>query len=484
VFQRVAAGTARANADLSEVRSTWLLSPLVDAVARFTRTVSKADDSAQTARDAVALAPQILGEHGTRRYLLLFVTPAELRGSGGLIATYGVLVVRDGTLKLGALGRGPLLDRVGVKNKHLGGPAEFLARYGRFDPADTWENITMSPDFPTVAQVAAELFPQSGGTHVDGVISLDPVALRHLLTLTGPVKVAGLGYRLNDDNVVEFLYHDQYELDVSHDQRVDLLAALARATFDQLTHGRSASPSQFANEMSPALGNKNLTMWFAAPAEQRFAVRIDADGSVPVAPGDSFGVIAQNAGANKIDAYLHRHVTYAATVDAGSGRESARATITLRNDAPTSGVSIDVIDNQVDLPIGTNRLIIAAYSPLTLGNATLDGRPFRMIAEREFDRNVYWGYVDIPPGGSRRLDLQLDGAIDLSGGSYAFDWLSQVTPNPDRLDWSLHVNRGTLRAGATSTPKAQVEQNPSDSRVRWDRVPPAWRLMMALNRKA
>ena len=128
------------------------------------------------------LAPQILGGHGTRRYLVLFVTPAKLRGSGGLIANYGVLVAQNGVLRLEGLGRGPLLDDAGSANKHLDGPKEYLARYGRFEPANTWENVTMSPDFPAVAEVAAALFPQSGGTHVDGVISLDPVALSDLLS--------------------------------------------------------------------------------------------------------------------------------------------------------------------------------------------------------------------------------------------------------------------------------------------------------------
>jgi hypothetical protein len=484
VFQRLATGTAQASTELGRVRSTWLVGPLADAIARLARTVSKADDSAQTAREAVTLAPQILGQHATRRYLVLFVTPAELRGSGGLIANYGVLVVRDGTLHLGSLGRGPQLDDAGSPNKHLDGPAEYLARYGRFDPASTWENITMSPDFPTVAQVASQLFPQSGGTHVDGVLSLDPVALSDLLDLTGPVVIPGLPHRLDAGNVVQFLYHDEYALNISHDERVNLLGALAGATFDKLTHGNSASPSQLANEMSPALGDKDLTMWFANAAEQRFAVRIGGDGSVAPATGDSFGLIAQNAGGNKLDAYLHRQVAYSATVDANSGRESANATITLRNDAPSSGLPIDIIGNQVGLPTGTNRLIIAAYSPLTLGAATLDGHPFRLVAEREFGRNVYWAYVDVPPGGSRHIELHLAGSVNLSRGAYTFDWFSQVLANPDRLDWALHVQGGGQATGSTSSPTVTVDHGHGEAHALWGRAPVAWHLVVALDRKA
>jgi hypothetical protein len=308
--------------------------------------------------------------------------------------------------------------------------------------------------------------------------------LSDLLTLTGPVAIPGLPHRLDAGNAVQFLYHDEYELNLSHEERVNLLAELARATFDRLTHGRSASPSQFAKEMSPALGEKNLTMWFATAAEQQFAVRIGADGSVPPAAGDSFGLIAQNAGGNKLDAYLHRQVAYSATVDADSGRETARATITLRNDAPASGVSIDIIGNQVGLPVGTNRLIVAAYSRLGLAGATLDGRPLPLVAEREFGRNVYWAYVDVPPGGARHVDLRLEGAVDLSRRTYTFDWFSQVVPNPDRLEWTLHVEGGGRPTGARSTPTVTVDRNGSDAHALWEHAPVAWRSIVALNRKA
>jgi hypothetical protein len=481
VFARLSAGTQRARSELQRIPNTWLAGPLADALAKFDRTVVKADDSAQTADEAVALAPRILGGGGTRRYLVLFVTPAELRGSGGLIANYGVLVARNGALRLETLGRGPDLDHVGAPVKHLDGPKEYLARYGKFDPANTWENITMSPDFPTVARVAAALFPQSAGIHVDGVISLDPVALGDLLALTGPIEVGG--HRLDADNVVNFLYHDEYVLGVSQDERANLLGEIAHATFDRLTHGRSASPSKFANEMSPALGDKDLTMWFANAAEQKFAVRIGGDGSVPAPSGDSFGLIVQNAGANKLDAFLKRRVTYSATVDADSGRERARATITLHNTAPSSGLPDYVIGNEVGLPTGTTRLIVAAYSRLALQTATIDGRPLPLIGEQEFSRNVYSAFVDIPAGASRTITIDLRGAVDLSRGSYTFDWFSQVVPNPDQLSWSLQVDGGANVAAATTTPTVTISRQGDETHAMWQHAPATWSLKVALDRR-
>jgi hypothetical protein len=413
---------------------------------------------------------------------VLFVTPAELRGSGGLIANYGVLVARNGALKLETLGRGPELNHVGLDVKHLDGPKEYLARYGKFDPANTWENITMSPDFPAVAQVASQLFPQSGGGHVDGVISLDPIALRDLLVLTGPVVVGNR--RLDSDNVVRFLYHDEYVLGVSQDERANLLGEIARATFDRLTHGRSASPSKFANEMSPALGDKDLTMWFANAAEQKFAVRIGGDGSVPAPSGDSFGLVTQNAGANKLDAFLRRDVSYSATVDADSGRERARATITLHNNAPSSGLPDYVIGNEVGLPTGTTRLIVAAYSRLALQTATIDGHALTLAREHEFGRNVYSAYVDIPAGAARTITIDLRGAIDLSRGAYTFDWFSQVLPNPDRLGWSLHVEGAAKISRVATDPAVTIAHEGDELHAQWEHSPVKWSLKVELERRS
>src|SRR5207248_6942895 len=136
----------------------------------------------------------------------------EARGSGGLMANYGVLTVSGGRVHLAKVGRDPDLDEAGTNPKRLTRPPDYLARYGKFEPAQTWENVTMSPDFPSVAEVMAQLYPQSGGVPIDGVIRLDPVALSGLLRLTGPVRVPGLPVTLDTHNAVRFLLRDEFTL--------------------------------------------------------------------------------------------------------------------------------------------------------------------------------------------------------------------------------------------------------------------------------
>ena len=144
-------------------------------------------------------------------------------------------------------------------------PADYLARYGRFgattkagaaDP-EFWDNVTMSPDLPSVAEVIAQLYPTSGGTKIDGVITIDPEGLRALLAITGPVKAQRSGLTLDRTNVVSFLLRDQY-LQFPNDDpaRKDALADVAATAMSALLTGAAPNPAQLAGT---AL--KGLRIW-------------------------------------------------------------------------------------------------------------------------------------------------------------------------------------------------------------------------------
>ena len=51
------------------------------------------------------------------------------------------------------------------------------------------QDVNLTPDFPTAAATAQAMWERKTGQHVDGVLSLDPVALGYILDATGPVKI-------------------------------------------------------------------------------------------------------------------------------------------------------------------------------------------------------------------------------------------------------------------------------------------------------
>jgi hypothetical protein len=230
---------------------------------------------------------------------------------------------------------------------------------------------------------------------------------------------------------------------------------VARATFDKLTSGVSAKPSRIADAMAPALRDGDMAFWFRDPAQERFAQRVDVDGAVPPARGDSFGVTVQNGGSSKIDVFLHRTINYTTTVDGATGAVRAHADIVLRNDSPTAGLPDYVIGNLVGLPRGSSRLYVSIYSPFVLRRSTLDNQPLALPAEIELGRFVYANFVDLPPGGTRTISVDLTGQMNLVWGVYQFDEIRQQLPNADAVSWQLTVT-GAHVTGSATDPDSQV----------------------------
>ena len=96
----------------------------------------------------------------------------------------------------------------------------------------------------------------------------------------------------------------------------------------------------------------------------------------------------------------------------------ATATILLENTAPASGRSDYLIGNTVGLPLGWNRSYVSIYSALVPTEVRLDGKPLDLGVERELGLNVVSDNIDIGPGATRRIDVDLEGGLDLADAWY------------------------------------------------------------------
>ncbi|HWC11028.1 MAG TPA: DUF4012 domain-containing protein, partial [Acidimicrobiales bacterium] len=394
-------------------------------------------DDGQAAALAARVVPELFGASGPRRYFVAIVTPAELRGSGGMIANFAELEAASGRLQLGRVGRTGDLNAGGdPSSRRLTGPPEYVARYGRFSPERTWQNVTMSPDFPSVAEVVTSLYPQSGGAPVDGVISVDPVALQDLLELTGPVRVPEWPEPLSSANAVDVLLRRQYER-FDRAERVDFLASAARAVFGRLTDISLPAPARVVRTLAPAVRGRHLMLFSSRSEEQRLFERMGATGAMPPVRGDFLALVTQNAGANKIDPFLQRSLSYRATVDPETGAVRSEAVVHLHNRAPAAGLPGPVLGPGIPGgEPGDNRLYLSVYSPLDLEGALIDDRPLLMESARELQRNVYSAYLTVPSERSVTLRLRLRGNVP-AGARYRLEVARQATVSDD--DVEVHV---------------------------------------------
>ncbi len=396
--------------ELDGLEQAWLFPTIQHDVREVMRYVRDARRDASFANRALEVVPGLLGADGPQRYFVVFSTPSEARELGGILGNWGILTAEDGRLELERTARAGELNVLNdERDVDLADPGSYPLRYVRSQPDEFWQNLPSSPDLPTVARAAADLYGQATGETIDGVLVVDPQALAQLLEITGPVDVEGLDRPLGARNAVDFLLREQYIELQDLGERVDLLADAAEATFDRLTEGTLPGPAQIADVLGPAVAGRHLLFWSLDPAAHPFLREIGLDGSLPaVDERDVLAIAHANLEANKLDAYLREDVRYAVELDEGTGRLTAELEVTLTNDAP-AGLPDYVAANDEGLPRTTNRVLLSVWTPHQSAGATLDGTDVPLERQLELGRNRYLRSIDVPAGASVTFTLRLEG---------------------------------------------------------------------------
>ena len=350
-----------------------------------------------------------------------------------------------GELHLERFGRLEELIDAGQHPRQVTGPPAFFERWKAFDPGQAWQQINVSPDFPTTARLISEIYPQSGGRPVDGVIAVDPPGLAAMLKLSGPVEVPGWPVPITSENVVDVTLFEAYEV-FNPDERVEFLGEVARRVAEAFTQADLGRPPQVTAALGPAAADGHLLVWMAQPAEQDLVTALGVDGGVGPVRGDSILVVNQNLAGNKVDAYLRRKVRYDVTLDPSSSPASVRGKVEVRleNGAPASGLSTTVIGPYDErFQAGENRTYLSIYSPLVGGAASIDGRTVALDAQADLGRTAQSTTMSLPALSTSTVTLDVDGRVALSDdGWYRLDLLRQPSLLPDEVEVSVAVPDG------------------------------------------
>ena len=425
---------------IAENRSPWLFPPLESRMASLEDRLLDVAPDTELARLALDSLPAMLGGDGTRRYLLLFGSPAEGRDLGGHIGHWGELEADGGQLDL--TDSGPIIDLWlgGTPNRRFRDDAQYPASYIDYRPEEFPQNWSASPDMPTVAAAAAELYPQSGGQPVDGVAYIDPYAIAAMLSITGPVTDPVTGTVLSADDAVRYLVADQYDSS-DEEERSDVLTRLLDEMFAALTTTALPGPQRLADTLGPIVRGGHLQFWSFGANEAALLDRIGISGRLPslTAGQDSLTVLTSNANPNKIDTYLTRSITHEVEWNRDAEQLDATTTVQLTNDAaPDLGNEV-VVGNEHGLPPGTNRMVLSILSPLTASEMRIDDEPVPFSLRREFDRWRYSVTVEIPPGETVAVQLIASGTGPV-GDTYQLTIAPQPLVTPDAMKVTIDTD--------------------------------------------
>jgi hypothetical protein len=368
------------------------------------------------AADGSRVLPSMLGSNGARNYLILVQNNAEIRATGGLPGALALLRVENGAIQLAAQSSGSALGKftppIDVD------PAQSLIytdRLGSFI-----SDVNLTPDFPTAAQSAKQMWEKRFGSSIDGVVAIDPVVLSHILDASGPVEVpvpsgstraGGFPAALTADNVVQTLLSDVYRNVDGNNSQDAYFASASEQIFKALASGKAPGVKLVPALVKSAAENR-VYVWSDHKTEQQVLKTLSIGGAAsgPNVGGASFGVYFNDGTGAKMDYYVKRTVQLVQQcMSDGYGEVKVRitSTNTAPADAATSMPAYVTGGGIYGVPPGTVRTNVIAYGPVqsNVETASVDGHKVGFAAHHHANRPVGTVTVSLTPGQSSTVEM-------------------------------------------------------------------------------
>jgi hypothetical protein len=449
-------------------------------------------------------APELLGADGPRTYLILAQNEDELRPTGGFISATGLV-----TFDRGRITQLTFRDSYAVDDlsKPYPEPPWPLRDYML---ADLWlfRDINWSPDFPTTARQAAEVYEYGRGVRVDGVIAVDQAALRYLLEGLGSVTIEATGETVSAANVIEAIrahWQPAPGQGLTGEwwrQRKSFLGDLAAAIRRKVESGPAALDMPgLAWAIKRALDEKHILVYLLSHAEAQSTQRVSHisqagavealrrlgwDGAVHQESGDYLMVVDANVGFNKASALVTKQIDYQVVLQA-DGSAGALATVTYRHGGARQGERCrpEIRYDPVYVQMMERCLwdYVRLYVP---GGATLKQGPAIVVpAEQMLSGRATGGTVDVEsaeegkvsfgllfvlaPGEMTSLQYAYDLPVGLVGridsvDEWRYDLLVQRQPGTDGAPVQVTV---TLPEGASLIASEPAPAAVSGSQVKY-----------------
>lgn len=290
------------------------------------------------------LLPQMLGDDGTRTYLLMAQQNAELRSTGGLPGSIGPLVLENGKISVG---------------EFVAGSTDFSTEANMHGEVTVEENVLFSdrmatritdtnfnPDFPRVAHFAKGLYEAGTGQKVDGVVAIDPVFLQYLLALAGGVDVNGIN--VNGDNAAALMLHDVYNM-LSVEQTDQFFSGVAGLAFKQIMGNLGeVGFSNLFKTLDRGIAEHRFLAWMENPEEEELMTLMGCSGALEDDPAEpELGVYFADETWSKISWYFSSNTHVDEGVKNADGTTSYHVTTTM-----TNNLTLAEAANQVDYITG------------------------------------------------------------------------------------------------------------------------------------
>jgi hypothetical protein len=402
---------------LESIDTSSLLPQVAEPLTRAREQLREVSRTLDVAADTAEILPKMMGSEAPRNYLLMVQNNAEARATGGIPGAIAVLGVESGQLSLGAQSSatdvGIMAPVVPVESEQQ---QIYSGRLGKF-----FQDVNLTPDFPTAASTAQAMWERHSGHKVDGVLSIDPVALSYILEATGPVTLSkpelvalakvGLPSQLDANNIVQTLLSDVYARIQDPELQDAYFAAVAQETFAALADGKGDTKGLIEGLIRGTEEGRVL-VWSNSTDEQAVLANYPISGSVsgPSVSPSQFGVYYNDGTGAKMDYYVTRTVQLIKECPK-DGYEQTRVRITSTNKAPADAATSlpDYVTGGgiYGVPPGAVQTNVVVYGPVqsNVENVSLNGEKTSFAPYLHSNRPVGVLAVRLAPGESKTVDF-------------------------------------------------------------------------------
>jgi len=262
---------------------------------------------------------------------------------------------------------------------------------------------TRNPDFPRNSELYAASWQATGREPIDGVITIDPVALSYLLDYTGPITLQD-GQVLTRANAVQLLLRDSYAK-YDYKEQDAFFADVAHTIFDSMIRA-DGSARDLLDAVSRGVDERRIAVWSAHPEEQSRLAGEDIANELPQDTGrPEVGFYVNGDKGDKLGYYLHADPRVTRTACDGD-RMRMTVDVTLRSSAPATGLPEYVFGRRLPgLPAPTmlNRVYLYAPAGGAVDAFTVDGEDVSGTRVQHGTRPVASTVLELGPGETKQL---------------------------------------------------------------------------------
>lgn len=365
----------------------------------------------------------MLGHDEPKRYLVLFQNNRELRATGGFIGSFAVVDINQGKVSAIEIPGGGPYDLAGAFKERIISPQPMHLVNSRWQLQDAnwW------PDFPTSAKKIQWFYRKSGGSSVDGVITLTPDVIEQMLTITGPISLPEYDVTVTADNFYEIT---QTQAERKYDDTRESKKFIADLTPKLLNKLFALDLHNFVPVLQivyTALSEKDILLYFNDVFLQNELAQRGWTGEVKTTSGDYVMVVDTNIGGGKTDAAITETIEHQADIQA-DGSVIDTVTITRTHTGASGDVFADV--NNVDYvrlytPAGSTLLSATGFTqpdpalflPVmdgyehdidleTISGDILIDEASQTRINQEFGKTVFGNWLQTEPGKTSKAVLQ------------------------------------------------------------------------------